>query len=238
MFPVEIKDISMYSHIGKYPPISYFAEKGSTTIFTGPCGSGKSYLLELTASIKKPNFGAVLWEHKNLKELNESQFKQMQLKSSVVFQQPTLISFLPVFENVALPLRYHKLFTPDVINRKVKAILRQFELSKFSYHLPERLSSGQKKLVAIARALVTSPEILFLDEPTESLDPEQEQNIIDTLKILTMVPRTTIFIATDHDNLLKQLEGNFFLLDGKETHLYSSYKKLKEAKTPSTEMAR
>lgn len=229
MFPVEIKEISMYSHIGKYPPISYFAEKGSTNVFTGPCGSGKSYLLELAASIKTPNSGTVLWEHKNIADLTESSFRKMQLKSSVVFQQPTLISFLPVFENVALPLRYHKLFTPDVINRKVRAILRQFSLSKFSYHLPERLSSGQKKLVAIARALVISPELLFLDEPTESLDPVQEQNIIDTIKILTMVPRTTIFIASDHDNLLKQIDASFFLLDGRDTHLYTNYSDLQKA---------
>lgn len=219
----------MYSHIGKYPPISYFAEKGSTNVFTGPCGSGKSYLLEIAAAIKTPTSGSVFWEHSNIREMPESTFKEMHLKSSVVFQQPTLISFLPVFENVALPLRYHKQFTPDVINRKVKAILRQFGLSKFSYHLPERLSSGQRKLVSIARALVTSPEILFLDEPTNSLDPVQEQNIIDTIKILTMVPRTTIFIASDYDNLLKQLDASFFLLDGKETHLYTDYKSLSEA---------
>ncbi|MGM0460841.1 MAG: ATP-binding cassette domain-containing protein [Fibrobacterota bacterium] len=234
MFSIKTRGLAMYSHVGRYPSIDLTIDEGSTSIFTGPCGSGKSFLLELAAGIKSPPTGRVLWNDEDISRLPEAPLQQYRLQSGVSFQQPTLINFLPVFDNLALPLRYHRHYPADVIDQKANALIRQFELDKQKYNLPERLSSGQKKLVSIARALITSPSVLLLDEPTESLDPLQVKKIVETLTIIKQVPEKSIIIATGDDSLIEQINSHIYYLDGHRVHFFHNYNVYRSFKSRET----
>ncbi|MGM0443760.1 MAG: ATP-binding cassette domain-containing protein [Fibrobacterota bacterium] len=223
MFTISICDLSMYSHIGRYAPINLNFARGRTTVITGPCGSGKSFILELAAGIKTPPTGAVCWNDTDIRAYSLKDLKRLRLSSAVSFQQPSLINYLSVRENLALPLKYHRIYPPDKIYRKVHALLKQFELTKQENNLPERISTGQKKLVSIARTLISTPQVLFLDEPTEGLDPIQKANLIDILNIINQIPTTTALISTGDSDLIQHLNPGICYLDGLKVHTFGNY---------------
>ncbi|ERP39147.1 ATP-binding cassette domain-containing protein [Chitinivibrio alkaliphilus] len=222
----------MYSHVSKYPPTDLSIPEGSTIVFSGPCGSGKSFLLELAAGIKKPPIGTILWNNRDIQTLSELEEKQYRSSFGVALQQPTLINFLSVEKNLSLPLSYHGRMDSESIQRRVETMIQQFEITKQKHNLPERLSTGQKKLVSLARALIASPKVLFLDEPTEGLDPLQAETILDVLNLLGQVPEKTVIISTGDNSIIEKLQSPLYYLDGYTIHYcpdYESYLQRRES---------
>jgi phospholipid/cholesterol/gamma-HCH transport system ATP-binding protein len=145
--------------------------RGEITAIIGKSGSGKSVLLKHIIGLLEPDGGDILFEGRQRSDMNPLEKKALRQKFSYVFQDTALFDFLTVVENVALPLVERKGAARAEIQRRVRDKLNQLDLYDVDHKYPSQLSGGMKKRVALARALVTDPEIVLFDEPTTGLDP-------------------------------------------------------------------
>ena len=146
-------------------------QRGQITSIIGQSGMGKSVLLKHIIGLLAPDSGQVLFEGKPLAAMKKNERKVLKRKFSYVFQDTALFDFLTVFENIALPLMENSAYAETEINDRVQDKLHQLDLFESDNKYPSQLSGGMKKRVALARALVTDPEIVLFDEPTTGLDP-------------------------------------------------------------------
>jgi NitT/TauT family transport system ATP-binding protein len=157
---------------------------GETLTLLGPSGCGKSTVLRLIAGLSSPSVGAIAWgEQKTKKNLG------------VVFQEPTLLPWANVFDNVYLPLRLEGVARAGAQARVTEALTR-VGLSDFARALPRELSGGMKMRCAIARALVTRPALILMDEPFAALDEVTRFKLNDDLVNLKRDLGATIVFVT------------------------------------------
>jgi putative ABC transport system ATP-binding protein len=177
--------------------------KGETIILKGVSGSGKTTLLSLIAGLEKPTSGSLLIDQEPIHKLPDLFASKLRAdKIGMIFQHFNLMEHLSVAENVMIPLiprRWHL----KKINQQVTQALQKANISHKANTLASRLSGGEKQRTAIARALVSAPEIILCDEPTANLDKENSLRLIAMLKTLHQEGKT-IVIAT-HDPLFEQL---------------------------------
>lgn len=145
--------------------------KGEITAIIGKSGTGKSVLLKHIIGLFEPDSGDVLYEGKCLVDMSTNEKRALKRKSSYMFQDSALFDFLTVYENIALPLEERTSLAEAEIQRRVRDKMHQLDLHKIDDKYPSQISGGMKKRVALARALVTDPEIVLFDEPTTGLDP-------------------------------------------------------------------
>ena len=157
---------------------------GETLTLLGPSGCGKSTALRLIAGLAAPTHGEIIWSG------------QEQRKSfGVVFQDPTLLPWASVFDNVYLPLRLAGV-RRDAAERQVRHALTRVGLGDFATALPCELSGGMKMRCAIARALVTEPSVILMDEPFAALDEVTRFRLNDELLTLKQELQATIIFVT------------------------------------------
>ena len=152
--------------------------KGEITAIIGKSGVGKSVFLKHIIGLMKPDSGEILVEGQHLKEMTRSQWTTFKRSVSYMFQQNALFDSLDVFENIALPLRERTRMKNSEIRERVQEKLKQFELEEVLDRYPSQISGGMQKRVALARALVTKPEIILFDEPTTGLDPLRKNAVL------------------------------------------------------------
>jgi len=145
--------------------------KGEITTIIGKSGAGKTVLLKHIIGLTEPDSGQILYEGRPFSEMNSSERKALKTKFSYMFQGTALFDSMTVFENIALPLKEKCSFSDIVIRGKVRDNLEKLDIQEIDDKYPSQLSGGMKKRVALARALVTDPEIVLFDEPTTGLDP-------------------------------------------------------------------
>jgi ABC-type sulfate/molybdate transport systems ATPase subunit len=144
---------------------------GEFVVALGPSRSGKSLLLELCAGLMVPKEGHVRALGREWDELTEEEATHLRLRIGTVLQQPGLLSNMTLFDNVALPLRYHSgAMTASEIERRVTEQLHPLGIGNLRHQFPSQLNPGEIRCGAIARALVLQPELLLLDDPVEGLD--------------------------------------------------------------------
>ena len=144
---------------------------GEIMIVIGRSGGGKSVLLKHLLGLMRPDAGAVLVDGVDITRLRGAALEAVRRRYGVVFQGGALFDSMPVFDNVAFPLREKTRLRPAEIAQRVEQKLEQVGLQEMGSKNPAEISGGMRKRVAIARALVTEPEIVFFDEPTTGLDP-------------------------------------------------------------------
>ena len=166
----------------------------------GPSGSGKSTLLQLLGGLDQPTSGEVLLEGESISRLSDDQATRLRReRTGFVFQSFNLVPLLDVVENVGLPFTIagQDPRTGDLALR-VKEAIEAVELTGKERHKPEQLSAGEQQRVAVARAMVTRPALLFADEPTGNLDFRTGKDILDALW-RTCVERGQTIVLVTHD---------------------------------------
>jgi phospholipid/cholesterol/gamma-HCH transport system ATP-binding protein len=151
--------------------VSFTVQKGHTKIFLGASGAGKSTILKLLLGLLKPDSGTIWVMGQRVDQMSESQMIQIRQFIGMVFQEGALFDSLTVGENVGFKLYEDTDMPLDEVRRSVEEVLGYVGLGAFIDRLPSALSGGQRRRVAIARAMITKPYLLLYDEPTTGLDP-------------------------------------------------------------------
>ncbi|MDZ4385431.1 MAG: ABC transporter ATP-binding protein, partial [Candidatus Moranbacteria bacterium] len=152
--------------------VTFRIDKGEFVAIMGPSGSGKSTLMQMLGFLDRPTKGEYLFDGKNTESFSDDELALIRNKKvGFVFQAFNLLPRTSVMENVELPLLYDsQREKKEMIEKKVIAALKAVNMEHRATYLSNQLSGGEKQRVAVARALVNDPEVLFADEPTGTLD--------------------------------------------------------------------
>jgi phospholipid/cholesterol/gamma-HCH transport system ATP-binding protein len=151
--------------------VSFTLQTGHTKIFLGASGAGKSTILRLTLGLLKPDAGRIFVNGEQIDGMNEDQLMAVRADLGMVFQEGALFDSLTVRENVGYKLSEELQWPVDKVDARVQEVLGFVGLTQYLDRMPSELSGGQRRRVAIARAMAAKPRILLYDEPTTGLDP-------------------------------------------------------------------
>ena len=178
--------------------INMDVKKGETMVLLGPSGTGKSVTLKHITGLLEPDEGHCFVFGEDMSGATEKTRSRLRARMGVLFQSAALINWLTVFDNVALPLREHKIADEPEIKRIVLEKLRWLDLLPAKDNFPSGISGGMQKRVGLARAIVTNPDIVLYDEPTSGLDPVMS-NVINELIIKMQKELGVSSIVVTHD---------------------------------------
>jgi D-methionine transport system ATP-binding protein len=203
---LEIKDLNLIYednyHVLK--DINFKVEDGEIVGIIGLSGAGKTSLLRTLNLLQVPTSGKILLDGVDLTSLDKEELRKIRKKISIVFQHFNLLSSRTVFQNVALPLEIEDLSKKE-IEEKVNKMLESMNLIPRKDAYPSQLSGGEKQRTAIARALISNPDIILFDEPTSSLDPKTTQKILDLILEINQSTRKSILIVTHEMDVIKKI---------------------------------
>jgi phospholipid/cholesterol/gamma-HCH transport system ATP-binding protein len=161
--------------------VSFDLWPGTTIIVLGGSGSGKTTILRLILGLLKPDSGSIQVEGTEVSSLTEAELRDVRLRLGMVFQEGALFDSLTVGENVGYRLSEDGRLEDEEIEARVKEMLGFVGLGPFFDRMPAELSGGQRRRVAVARALAAQPRIMLYDEPTTGLDPITSTTITDLI---------------------------------------------------------
>jgi phospholipid/cholesterol/gamma-HCH transport system ATP-binding protein len=195
-FAIEFKDVSIaFDEKIVLDGISFRLPHGETKALFGVAGSGKSVLLKLAIGLLKPDSGQIWVLGEEVTSMTEEQLFKLRRDVGIVFQESALFDSLKVWENVGYRLMEEHV-SEEEIERRVREVLRFVELEKTYDMYPSELSGGMRRRVAIARAIITDPEVLLYDSPTGGLDPVTSNTIIELIMKQRDVYHTSALMAT------------------------------------------
>jgi phospholipid/cholesterol/gamma-HCH transport system ATP-binding protein len=176
--------------------LSFSVPRGGVRFLFGASGSGKSVLLKLVAGLLKPDAGAIVVNGQRIDRMTERELMRTRSDIGIVFQENALFDSLNVGDNVGYRL-YEETDTPEEqVTRRVDEVLRFVGLAGFADRLPSELSGGERRRVAIARAMASRPRILLYDDPTTGLDPITAITIDHEIVKLRDLEQVTSIVAT------------------------------------------
>lgn len=185
------------------------------TVIMGASGSGKSTLLYCLSGMDSITAGKVMYQDRCISEYDENKLALLRRgEFGFVFQQMHLVSNLTIFENVAVPGYLVKTVATAKVNERAEMLLEKMNLSEVTKHLPCQVSGGEQQRAAIARAIISTPKLLFADEPTGALN---RKNTTDVLDLLTNINREgqSILMVTHDIRAAIRADRILYLEDGK-----------------------
>tara|TARA_Y100000590_G_scaffold210366_1_gene238317 strand:- start:100 stop:777 length:678 start_codon:yes stop_codon:yes gene_type:complete len=187
--------------------------KGEIVSLSGPSGSGKSTLLHIIALLDQPSSGEIFFKNKNFSKSTEKEKDSVRKKGiSIIYQQNNLLSDFTALENVLIPLINNGYSRSESIKKATK-LLSLVNLSKRLNHFPSELSGGEQQRVAVARALITDPDLILADEATGSLD-RKNANEIFSLFLKLKSKKRAILYATHNRELSNRADYKLNIIDG------------------------
>jgi phospholipid/cholesterol/gamma-HCH transport system ATP-binding protein len=187
--------------------VSFTLQTGHTKIFLGASGAGKSTILRLILGLLKPDQGRIFVNGERVDSMSEDELMGVRADLGMVFQEGALFDSLTVRENVGYKL-YEELMWPiEKADRRVQEVLGFIGLGEFIDRMPSELSGGQRRRVAIARAMAAKPRILLYDEPTTGLDPITAQTVDEEIIKLRDLEGVSSILVTH------QLRDAFFVAE-------------------------
>ncbi len=197
---LEIKNVSYDDGLTQViKDTSLSIEKGSVTALLGESGGGKSTVLKLLSAIVPPSSGKVYYNDKAFSKMSEKENLEFRKKSAFMFQNSALWANQSLYQNLELPLKIHFPNMPvEQMKQKIEDAAKLVEFSKPLSLRPASLSAGEQKRIAFARTLICEPEILFLDEPTESLNETAAGLFISILQEFCSRGNTLIYVSHDY----------------------------------------
>jgi len=196
---VELQGVSVYfSDYEVLSDLSVAFPDGESVCIVGKAGSGKSTLLKTAAGLVVPERGCVLYHGRDLARMNRAEELVFRKESSFAFQDAALWANQTIYNNLDLPLALHEPHLPKAeSDRRIVETARRAGYMEGLGFRPSDLSAGEQKLISLARALILDPHLLFMDEPTASLDEDAVDMLIGTLADLKAAGKTLIVVTHD-----------------------------------------
>ena len=198
--------------------VSFHIAQGSFQFVTGPSGAGKTSLLRLLFLSLRPTRGSVRIFNRDAATVPRNIIPALRRRIGIVFQDFRLLEHLTTYENVALPLRVAGV-DDSAYRRDVMELLEWVGLGEKMWVFPQVLSGGEKQRAAIARALITKPEILLADEPTGNVDPPLARRLLRLFVELNRLG-TSVVIATHDLGLMEQYDARRLVLNAGHIEIY------------------
>ena len=196
--------------------ISCKFEKSKTYALIGASGSGKSSLLKISAGLILPTEGTVEYKGIDIFRMNKSETKSFRLNSAFVFQDSALWANQSIRQILELPLKFHfPKMSVCSIKEKIEEVVNLVGYNRGLDIRPAALSMGEKKLIAFARAMLNQPELIYLDEWTESLDEFSSKRLFDIVLQLKKQNKTIIFVSHDLNEVKELADYIFIIKNGK-----------------------
>ena len=197
--------------------VSLALEKSKTTVVIGPSGCGKTVLIKHLIVLLRPSSGEVYFKKKRIDNLGERQLNTIRTHYGFLFQGGALFDSLSVSENIIFPIvQHYKINEDSGIEELVKTKLELVGLDGFQNYYPANLSGGQRKRVALARAIALNPEVILYDEPTTGLDPIRADIINELiLKLQRGLGVTSVVVTHDMTSAYKIADRIVMLHHGK-----------------------
>jgi ABC-type antimicrobial peptide transport system, ATPase component len=198
--------------------VSFNIQKGEFVVIMGPSGSGKTTLLHLMAGIDRQSNGTIIFQNKNFYDYSTKELDQLRQKAmGFIFQEYNILPTLTCRENIALPLTIQR-YKREEIATLINEYAENLAISPILDTFPHAVSGGEKQRVAVARALITKPEVVFADEPTGALDSKSAYNLLTQLDIQNKINGQTIVMVTHDAFSASFAERILFIKDGKIFH--------------------
>ena len=195
--------------------VSLSVAEGEFLVVEGSSGSGKTTLLSLLSGLDKPSSGRVLLEEMDITEAPEDDLAPLRNETiGFVFQSFHLVPSLTALENVMFPAEIRR--DPQA-HDKAAELLKRVGMQKRSDNYPHQLSGGEMQRVAICRAVINNPKIIFADEPTGNLDSENGKAVLDLLLEFQKEHRTTLVLVTHSIDIARIADRMIILKDGRIT---------------------
>jgi phospholipid/cholesterol/gamma-HCH transport system ATP-binding protein len=195
-YAIEFDDVSIaFDEKVVLDGISFRLPHGETKAIFGVAGSGKSTLLKMAIGLLRPDRGRIYVLGEEITHMNEQELFEMRRRVGIVFQESALFDSLRVYENVAFRLMEEGI-SQEELERRVREVLRFVELERTYDMFPSELSGGMRRRVAIARAIITEPEVLLYDSPTGGLDPVTSNTIVELIVKQRDVYKTSALMVT------------------------------------------
>jgi phospholipid/cholesterol/gamma-HCH transport system ATP-binding protein len=195
--------------------ISFSAKANERVAILGGSGDGKTTLLKLILGLLRPDSGKILIDGEDITDKTEDELREVRMKFSIVFQEGALFDSLNVKENVAFCLREYRKMSEEEIDRKVRELLGRMGLEEALTMMPEELSGGMHRRVAIARSLAAfEPHMFLYDEPTTGLDPINADTICKLILDLSKDGKGFIIVTHKVFDAIKVAKRFLFLKTG------------------------
>lgn len=176
--------------------LSFSVPKGSMRILLGASGAGKSVILKLILGLLRPDSGKIFVNGERIDEMSEQELMRVRGDIGMLFQETALFDSLTVAENVGYRLSEETDMPDDAVAARVAQVLGFVGLSEYTERMPSELSGGQRRRVAIARAMAANPGLLLLDDPTTGLDPVIATTVDDEIVKLRDLQQVTSILVT------------------------------------------
>ncbi len=212
---VGFKNVSKnFGNIKALNDVSFNVEKGEFVFVVGASGSGKTTILRILLGEFKPTSGTIIFDGVDISNIKKSEVPKLRQSIGVVFQDFKLLKEKTIGENIEVALAIKKVDQSEWQTRK-EQVLKLVGLSNRSELFPAQLSGGELQRVAVARAMVTDPKIIFADEPTGNLDWETGEVVMDLLDKINKNGKTVIVTSHNQDIIKRMKKRVIRLKDGK-----------------------
>ena len=205
---------------------------GETLVLLGKSGGGKSVFLRHLIGLMRPVSGSIIFEGQEITHLKERELEPVRRKIGMLFQDGALFDSLNVFDNVAFPLRERGERDPEVVRDKVARSLAMVNMTGHDHKMPVTLSGGMRKRVALARAIISPPDVILYDEPTSGLDPIVSDSINRLIRHLQKEIRATSLVVTHDMVSCNHIADRVALLDEGRVRFLGTTQELRESRDP------
>ena len=194
--------------------ISLSIEEGEFSVITGQSGCGKTTLLNAIGALDSVDSGSIMIDGQDITKLDQDQSAEMRLHQiGFVFQAYNLVPVLSVAENIGFVMKLQG-YRDEEIQRRIKEVAQILEIDHKLTAMPNQLSGGQQQRVAVARAVASKPKLVLADEPTANLDSKNSQRLMEMMKNLNEIEKTTILFASHDEYVVEMSRRQIILSDG------------------------